>query len=135
MPAPVHALGRAAWSSGLLLSLSTDRAAFAADRFALTRLEWRAARLLGLRAAAELQTIGDHLLDPYNLQRVPARRLVGASLSVSPLQRPLRFTLEGRNLGDDRACEVGGFPLPGRSLFVACTYRTGGPETGPAPEP
>lgn len=42
---------------------------------------------------------------------------------MAPLRRPLRFTLEGRNLGDDRACDVGGFPLPGRSFYAAVTYR------------
>jgi outer membrane cobalamin receptor len=88
-----------------------------------TRLEWRPGRPFGLHASAEVQTIGDNVLDPYNLQRVAARSLVGASLSVAPLRRPLRVTLEGRNLGDDRACDVGGFPLPGRSVYVACTWR------------
>ena len=106
------------------------------SRQGTVRLEWRAERLLGLRAAAELQTIGDNVLDPYNLQRVPARRLVGASLSAAPLAPRLRVTLEGRNLGDDRACDVGGFPLPGRSLFVACTWRDAGPQPdGGAEEP
>jgi iron complex outermembrane recepter protein len=90
-----------------------------------TRLEWRPGRPFGLRASAEVQTIGDNVLDPYNLQRVAARTLVGASVSVAPLRRPLRVTLEGRNLGDDRACDVGGFPLPGRSVYVACTWREG----------
>ena len=87
------------------------------------RLEWRPGRPFGLRAAAELQGIGDNVLDPYNLQSVPARTLVGASLSVTPLALPLRLTLEGRNLGDDRAADVGGFPLPGRSVYAACTWR------------
>jgi iron complex outermembrane recepter protein len=93
------------------------------SRQSSTRIEWSPGRPGGLRADVELQTIGDNLLDPYNLQRVPARTLVGASVSVAPLRRPLRFTLEGRNLGDDRACDVGGFPLPGRGFYVACTYR------------
>jgi iron complex outermembrane recepter protein len=101
------------------------------SRQSTARLEWRPGRPLGLRAAAELQSIGDNMLDPYNLQSVPARTLVGASLSIAPLRRPLRFTLEGRNLGDDRACDVGGFPLPGRSLFLACTWRDGGARKGP----
>lgn len=104
-------------------------------RQSTTRLEWRPDRPFGLRASAELQTIGDNLLDPYNLQRVAARTLVGASLSVAPTRWPLRFTLEGRNLGDERACDVGGFPLPGRSLYVAGTYRTPGRGASPAPEP
>lgn len=92
-------------------------------RQSTTRLEWRPGRPWGLHVSAELQTIGDNLLDPYNLQRVPARTLAGGSLSVVPLRQPLRFTLEGRNLGDDRACDVGGFPLPGRGFYAALTYR------------
>lgn len=87
------------------------------------RLEWRGAGRAGLRAGAELELIGDNLLDPYNLQRVPERRLAGASLSVAPFPAALRLTLEGKNLLDDRAVDVGGFPLPGRSVFLGCTWR------------
>ncbi len=87
------------------------------------RLEWRAPGRAGLRAGAELELIGDNLLDPYNLQRVAERRLAGASLSFAPFRSALRLTLEGKNLLDDRAVDVGGFPLPGRSVFLGCTWR------------
>jgi hypothetical protein len=70
-----------------------------------------------------LEVIGDNLLDPYNLQRVAERRLAGASLSIAPFPAALRLTLEGKNLLDDRAVDVGGFPLPGRSVFLGCTWR------------
>jgi outer membrane cobalamin receptor len=96
------------------------------------RLEWRAQGRPGLRAGAELEWIGDNLLDPYNLQRVPERRLAGASLSIAPFPAALRLTLEGKNLLDDRAVDVGGFPLPGRSVFLGCTWRlaaNAGPRT------
>jgi len=78
--------------------------------------------------------IGDNLLDPYNLQRVAERRLAGASLSIAPFPAALSLTLEGKNLLDDRAVDVGGFPLPGRSVFLGCTWRLAagaGPRTGP----
>jgi len=104
------------------------------SRQSLTRLEWRAAGRSGLRAGAELEAIGDNVLDPYNLQRVPARRLAGASLSVAPFALPLRLTLEGKNLLDDRAADVGGFPLPGRSVYLGCDWRIA-PAAGPATEP
>jgi len=92
-------------------------------RQSFTRLEWHGGGPLGLQAGAELQFIGDNVLDPYNRQRVAERRLYGVSLSIAPRGGALRLTLEGRNLGDDRVADVGGFPLPGRSLFVACTWR------------
>jgi iron complex outermembrane receptor protein len=98
-----------------------------------TRLEWHAGGRADLACGAELELIGDNVLDPYNLQRVGARRLAGASLSLAPFRSPLRLTLEGRNLLDDRAVDVGGFPLPGRSVFLGCAWRrpAGGPRTEP----
>jgi outer membrane cobalamin receptor len=93
------------------------------SRQSRARLEWRAHGRAGLRAGAELEVIGDNLLDPYNLQRVAERRLAGASLSIAPFPAALRLTLEGKNLLDDRAVDVGGFPLPGRSVFLGCAWR------------
>ncbi len=92
-------------------------------RQSFARLEWRGGGRLAPRAGAELQVIGDNVLDPYNRQRVPERRLAGASLSLAPAGGALRVTLEGRNLGNDRVADVGGFPLPGRSVYLACEWR------------
>jgi outer membrane receptor protein involved in Fe transport len=100
----------------------------------LARLEWRSEGRLRLRTGAELEWIGDNVLDPYNLQRVPGRRLVGASLSIAPFPAALRLTLEGKNLLDDRAADVGGFPLPGRSVFLGCTWQLA-PGAAPGTEP
>jgi len=86
------------------------------------RLDWHHR---GFRAAADLQAIGDDFLDRANLQRVPDRMLVGASLSWGPAAGGLRFTVEGKNLGDDRVADVGGFPLPGRAVFASCDLRLG----------
>ena len=69
------------------------------------------------RAAADVQRLGDEFLDPINFYPVPARTLVGASLART--FGPLTVTLEGRNLGDERASDVAGFPLPGRMLFAS----------------
>jgi outer membrane receptor protein involved in Fe transport len=52
---------------------------------------------------------------------------VGAALSARA--RGLRVTLEGRNLGDRRVEDVGGFPLPGRSLFASLETRFGTPDS------
>jgi len=73
----------------------------------------------------DLSYIGENFLDPYNRQRVPSRTLVGAALGLSPWSASLRLTVEGKNLGDQRAFDVGGYPLPGRSVFVALELRHG----------
>lgn len=70
------------------------------------------------KAAADVLDQGDSYLDPINFKPVSARTLVGASLSRS-LGR-LRVTLEGKNLGNVHAEDVAAYPLPGRSVFVAC---------------
>jgi iron complex outermembrane receptor protein len=77
------------------------------------------------RAATDLQYIGDDFLDRANLQRLPDRLLIGASLTVTAKAGGLRFTIEGKNLGDDHVSDVGGFPLPGRAFFAACGIRLG----------
>lgn len=89
------------------------------------RLDWRVA---AFRAVADLQYIGDDYLDRANLQRVPDRLLAGASLSFSPHAGSLRLTVEGKNLGDDRVSDVGGFPLPGRAFFASCDLMLGLPQ-------
>ncbi len=97
------------------------------EREAWARLDWTHARL---RAAFEAHHLGENWLDRANRQRVAARTLLGASLSFAPGLDALRVTLEGKNLGNQRAADVGGFPLPGRSLFVSCQFRF-----GPIPTP
>ncbi len=86
------------------------------------RLDWRRG---GFRAVGDLHYIGADYLDRANLQRVPDRLLAGASLSFGPEAGGLRFTVEGKNLGDDRVSDVGGFPLPGRAVFASCDLRLG----------
>ncbi|OGF05560.1 MAG: hypothetical protein A2W00_10475 [Candidatus Eisenbacteria bacterium RBG_16_71_46] len=92
------------------------------EREAYARLDWRRSRM---RAGADLHWIGEDYLDRYNRQRVPGRGLVGASLSYAPLGEGVRLTLEGKNLGDSRATDVAGFPLPGRGVFVSLETRLG----------
>jgi iron complex outermembrane receptor protein len=90
------------------------------ERQASARLEFRRA---WLGAGADLEYLGENFLDPYNQQRAPSRTLVGAWLSYSPLGAGMRLTLEGKNLGNRRVSDVGGYPLPGRSVFVSCETR------------
>ncbi|HKQ57887.1 MAG TPA: TonB-dependent receptor, partial [Candidatus Eisenbacteria bacterium] len=86
------------------------------------RLDARRGRV---RAFTDLQVIGVDYLDPANLRPVSGRLLIGSSLTFTPERGGLRFTLEGRNLGNDRVSDVGGFPLPGRSWFASCELRLG----------
>ncbi len=86
------------------------------ERQANGRLEFRRARL---RIGADVDYLGENFLDQYNQRRVPSRTLVGAWMSVAPLGDGLRLTFEGKNLGDRHVSDVGGFPLPGRSVFVS----------------
>ena len=118
------ASGSVSWLS----ALETDRASLYYGR----RLPQRAARQAYARCdaragawqfAADVQYLSDDFLDPINFRRVPARTLTGAS--VSRALGVLRLTLEGKNLGDVRAQDLAGFPLPGRSVFVACETRFG----------
>ncbi|HET9325755.1 MAG TPA: TonB-dependent receptor [Candidatus Eisenbacteria bacterium] len=78
---------------------------------------------LGL--GTDVYALSDNYLDRYNRYRIDRRVLTGAWISLSPASWPLRLTLEGKNLGDERASDVAGFPLPGRTLFMACESRLG----------
>ena len=99
------------------------------EREGWARLDWTRS---GLRAAVEVHHLGENWLDRANRQRVAARTLLGASLSVTPGLDALRVTLDGKNLGNQRAADVGGFPLPGRSVFLSCQLRFG---AVPHPQP
>ena len=119
-------------SAGVTWEDARDTGTFAAWRG--KRLPQRPARQLearldaalgAFRAAADLQLLEGNALDRYNRYLEASRTLVGASLSWARARSPLRLTLEGTNLGDRRVSDIGGFPLPGRSLWIACEYRLG----------
>ena len=96
------------------------------------RLDWRRPwRGHAFRVVGDLQYIGDDYLDRANLQPVPERALLGASLSFARASGDLRYTVEGKNLGDSHVSDVGGFPLPGRAFFVSCDARLGARERHP----
>ncbi len=82
---------------------------------------WLDARRGAWRARADVVDLGDDYRDPINFNRLPGRTIVGASLSRA--LGVTTWTLEGRNLGDRRVSDVAGYPLPGRSVYVACDVR------------
>ena len=61
--------------------------------------------------------------DPADVRPIPAQLLIGAGLSLLWPRGRLRATLSALNLGDlQTTWVVGGWPLPGRTLFLALAY-------------
>ena len=61
--------------------------------------------------------------DPADVRPIPAQLLIGAGLSLFWPRGRLRATVSAVNLGDlQTTWVVGGWPLPGRTLFVALAY-------------
>jgi iron complex outermembrane receptor protein len=89
---------------------------------AFVRADWT---IGSFRAALDLEYIGPNYLDRANLQPVDERLPFGASVSFAPGFAGMRWTLEGKNLGNDRIADVAAFPLPGRSLFASCEIALG----------
>jgi len=96
-------------------------------RQAFGRLAWRGRRV---QLGASLQYLGGNYLNPGNRTPVESRTIAGASIGVSPFGPAFILTLEGKNLGDNRIVDVGGYPLPGRSLFLSIAWR-GRPPAAP----
>jgi len=79
---------------------------------------WRA-----LRLGYELHYIGANWLDRANLNEAPTRTLHGAVATIRIPVDGLSFTFEARNLSDERAVDVAGYPLPGRSFYSTLSYQ------------
>jgi len=80
-------------------------------------------RLRAWRLTYEYHFIGDNYLDRYNQRSVPSRHLHNLIAAWSLPVPGLAFTVEGRNLTDNRVSDVGGFPLPGRSFYTTLAFR------------
>ncbi len=113
------------------------------DLFAALTGRWSHARVGALVARADVSFTSASWLEETNLDElaVPARTLVGASLAWEPpFARGLSLGVTATNLLDVRTAtralpdgasalvpvvDFIGYPLPGRALFAAVTYRTG----------
>ncbi len=126
LPGGVVLLGNSTWQSAIdesdVAYLRGKRLPQRPARQGYLRLDAPAGRL---RVMADVQAMGDNLLDPYNRMRVSSRTLVGASLGWQLLRERLLVTVEGKNLTDRHVADVAGFPLPGRSVFLACETHLG----------
>ena len=78
---------------------------------------WRA-----LRATYELHYMSANWLDRYNTNEAPSRDLHNLALRVHTPADGLDFTIEGKNLTDERPVDVAGYPLPGRSFYTTLGY-------------
>ncbi|MEZ4361753.1 MAG: TonB-dependent receptor [Kofleriaceae bacterium] len=109
---------------------------------AYARLEaWRRVARRAVRVYGEAQLTSQSYLDRANLQRVPARRVLGAGGSVEVWPR-LQLAVEVKNLLDRQVeqlaldpapsptftstptaiSDISGLPLPGRSVFVSLEW-------------
>ena len=79
---------------------------------------WRA-----LRATYEFHYMSANWLNRYNTQETPSRELHNLALLVRMPADGLSFTIEGKNLTDERPVDVAGYPLPGRSVYTTLSYR------------
>jgi len=71
--------------------------------------------------------------DRSNRQPVPRRTLWNAALTVRPPGAPFHVSLDVRNLTDQAAYDVAGYPLPGRTVFVSLDWRHD--QAGSSPNP
>jgi iron complex outermembrane receptor protein len=75
------------------------------------------------RLSWEGHRIGANFLDPANMMEIPARDLHNVVLQWFTPLPGFTVTAEARNLTDDRAYDVSGFPLPGRSFYTTLSYK------------
>ncbi|MEP7028732.1 MAG: TonB-dependent receptor [Candidatus Eisenbacteria bacterium] len=126
---------RAAWAWGLSADLSWTRQ-WTRDQGQVAY--WRGKDLPGrprdeaslglslergpVRGFGELHAVSSFHLDRYNQITVPGRALVdlGASYAFARLRTDV--VVECRNVGDARAQDFGGYPLPGRSWALGLRF-------------
>jgi iron complex outermembrane receptor protein len=122
MPRGLSLMGWIAWQGSLnqgdVMAWSGRRLPGRPERHAYGQLGWRAGRL---DATVDVEYLGDNFMDAANRMPVASRTLTGTSLGVRVLPG-VRVVCEAKNLGDVRAADVAGFPLPGRSWFTSCEW-------------
>jgi iron complex outermembrane receptor protein len=124
----IAAAGSAAWTSARQTDTGNiwygRRLPLRPERQAAARVD---ARVRRWRLSADVLDLGEDFLDPINFQRLPPRTIVGAAIACTV--RAVTLTLEYKNLGDARVSDVAGYPIPGRSVFVAAELH--GPSSTP----
>ncbi len=75
--------------------------------------------------ATSVHDIDPNFTDRRNQTLVPRRTLVGLAATVAPPRSPVRYSIDLKNLTDDRGYDLGGYPLPGRMVAVTLEWRLG----------
>lgn len=73
-----------------------------------------------VRIWADYTYMSENYWDRANLYEVDPREIVSAGVMVEKEwnSTAYSFSLEGKNLGDNRVSDVAGYPMPGNSMFV-----------------
>ncbi|HSG29644.1 MAG TPA: TonB-dependent receptor [Candidatus Krumholzibacterium sp.] len=74
-------------------------------------------------ASYRIDRIGSNYLDRYNTKEVRKRDLHGIRLVLKPIGDKISLVVEADNLGNERAYDVSGFPLPGRSWYTSMIFQ------------
>jgi len=72
----------------------------------------------------DLTHVGSNYADPRNLVRIGGRTLFGAGVGLRLFDDRMRLAISVADLTDERATDVVGFPLPGRSFDLTLTLAT-----------
>lgn len=72
------------------------------------------------RLWTDVTYMSENYWDRANLYEVEPRRIVNAGMMVEKQTDNILYTfsLEGKNLGDNRVSDVAGYPMPGKSVFA-----------------
>jgi iron complex outermembrane receptor protein len=71
----------------------------------------------------EAHYIGSNFLDQANMIAVDARNIHNVIAQLDVPVPGLTFSVEARNVTNDRASDVAGYPLPGRSFYTTLSFR------------
>ena len=78
-----------------------------------------------LALAGSVHDIDPDYTDRRNQTLIPRRTLVGLAATVTPPRSPVRYSVDVKNLTDDRGFDLGGYPLPGRMIDFTLEWRLG----------
>jgi vitamin B12 transporter len=76
----------------------------------------------GFRPFAEYSFVGANPVTRSNTKMVPSRHLVNAGIAYD-ISAHVSIAVVGKNLTDDRAADVRGFPLPSRAVYLSLDLR------------
>lgn len=79
---------------------------------------------VGVGAFVDATFVSGSFTDAANLNRVPARVLLGAGVSVDLPRAGLRIVCSGQNLADTFTWDMTNWPIPGRTIFLSLGWQS-----------